>query len=206
MNLLCDQKYDILSKGKYRNIKQASITVEAAFVMPIVIFTIVALIYLAFYLHDYCRIQGTLDNTLLKASFHMKHEADFTTGEVTYEEINDRGVFYLILGSTTEDKSRLTTYLQDKLKNSLFLLKITSIDADVGKLSSTVSIEASSHIVLPYFQKLFGRYSHVRIVNSASMHNPAETVRCAEVVLDTGSNIKGIEQLMEKMEDFLGAD
>lgn len=34
----------------------ASITVEAAFIMPIIILTIFALIYLAFYLHDKSRI------------------------------------------------------------------------------------------------------------------------------------------------------
>lgn len=206
MNLIGNQKYCILSKNRYQTVKQASITVEAAFVMPIVIFTIFALIYLAFYLHDYSRIQGALDNALHKAAINMKHEADFATGETSYEDINDRGVFYLIVGSTAEDQSNLITYLQDKLKNSLFLLKITSIDADVGKLSTTISIEASDEIVLPYFQYLFDRYSHVRIVNSAPMHNPAETVRCAEVILDTGSNIKGVEQLKEKLEDFFGAD
>lgn len=173
--------------------------------MPIVVLTIFALIYLAFYLHDYCRIQGILDKTLHKAAVTMKHEADFITGEVAYEKINDRGIFYLITGSAAENKNRITAYLQEELKNSLFLFKITSIDAEAGKLSVSISIEAKEDVMLPYFQHLFDRLSHIRAEDSSFVHNPAETIRCAEVILDTGSNIKGVKQLKEKLEAFIGS-
>ena len=55
---------------------KASFTIEAVFIMPIVLFTVVSIIYISFYLHDYCRMQGITDMVLHKAAMNLKHEAD----------------------------------------------------------------------------------------------------------------------------------
>lgn len=182
---------------------RGSITVEAAFVIPIVIFTVFALIYLAFYLHDYCRIQGTMDKVLHKATITIKHDADITTGKVSYETIGSRGVFYLLTGDSNSEKSEILEYLSHELSKGLFITKIQNIQVEVGKLSISASIKAEAQVTLPYFQRLFDQFTSTRINDSCPVHDPAETIRLAEVILDTGSDIKGVNELKDKIDNIM---
>jgi hypothetical protein len=158
--------------------------------------------YLSFYLHDMCRIQGIVDMTLHKAGLALKHEADIRTGEVAYEEINDRGVFYLIVGSTEEEERQIQNYLKQELSGGLFLAQITSIQVDAGKFKLWVSIDAKTVVSLPAIKSLFDQFSHTEIAGEYPIHNPAETIRRCEVILDTASKIKGVDELKEKIEKF----
>lgn len=179
---------------------KGSITVEAAFIMPIVIFTIFALLYLSFYLHDLCRIQGTLDKTLHKAALSIKHVTDFTMDEILYEEISDRGVFYILFGSTKEDENQIQNYLGQELAKGLFISKINRVVVDVSKTRIKLSIEAETKVSLPEIKYIFDSLSNRIIKGEYPVHDPAESIRRAEVVLDTGSKIKGVEELKEKLE------
>jgi hypothetical protein len=187
------------------NRKSGSITVEAAFIMPILVFAISALIYLAFYLHDVSMIQAVLDKTLHKEGVSVKHDADIITGEISYEDINNRGVFYLIFGDTSGEERELQDYLQQELSQSLFLTRITVINTEVRKFDLNISIEAETIIAIPFFQNLFNQYSKTLIKGDYPVHDPAETIRRIEVILDTGSSIKGVDELKEKLEDFFGS-
>ena len=182
---------------------QGSIAVEAAFVFPIVIFTIFALIYLAFYLHDRCRIQGEVDKVLHRAGISMKHEAEIETGEIYYEHIEDRGVFYLIVGNTEQKRKQITDYMQQELASGLFLYKISIVKSEVDNFKVTLSVEAERKIFLPYFTHSFDPFAEIKITDNCAIHNPAETIRCTEVILETGAEIKGVAQLKEKLEEFL---
>lgn len=197
-----------LSLGKHCHIfnnktNTGSITVEAAFVMPIVILTIFALIYLALYLHDICRIQAVTDMILYKGGLTVKHEANVITGEVDYENINDRGIFYSLLGSTTEEEEQIRYYFGQELSKGLFLAKIKEVNIEVDKLKLTVSVEADINVSLPGIKYLFEPFSNTVIKGEFPVHNPAETIRCTEVILETGSSIKGVDELKEKIEDFI---
>ena len=183
---------------------KGSITVEAAFVMPIVIFTIFALIYLAFYLHDMCRIQGIVDMTLHKVGITVKHEANIVTGDISYEDISERGVFYLILGNTEEEENQIQQYLQQGLSKGLFLTKISSVYVDLGKFKLTAKVEAETKVSLPGVKYLFDPLFSRKITGEYPVHNPVESIRRAEVILDTGSKIKGMEELKEKLEGIFG--
>ena len=186
--------------------KGGSITIEAAFVMPIVIFAIVALIYLSFCLHDRCLLQGAVDQTLQKAELGVKHEEEFTTGAIDYEKINDRGVFYQIIGSTKNEEMNLDQYLQQKLSGGLFLYKLTSTQVKVGRFNISIEAEATAGKLLPFFYKIMKQFYILDITENASIHDPAETIRCAEVILDTGSSIKGVSELKEKLDTFIDGE
>jgi hypothetical protein len=179
---------------------KGSITVEAAFIMPIVIFTIFALLYLAFYLHDMCRIQGTMDKTLHKASLSIKHVTNFKTDEILYEEISNRGIFYLAFGSTKEDENQIHNYLQQELAKGLFISTISRIVVDVSKTRITSAIEIETKVSLPGIKYIFDSLSNRIIKGEYPVHDPVESIRRAEVVLDTGSKIKGVEELKKKLE------
>jgi hypothetical protein len=182
---------------------KGSLTVEAALIMPIVIFIIFAVMYLSFYLHDRCRIQGIVDRTLHKAELTLKHKADFPSGEVKFEDINDRGVFYLFFDNTKNDEENIGAYLQNELKRGLFFIKINSINVTVNKFGIAISVEAKVPISFFGVTNLWKPNYLVLTNASGPIHNPAETIRLSEVVLQTGSKFKGADDLKEKIERVL---
>lgn len=183
----------------------ASITVEAAFVLPIIILTVFALIYLAFYLHDKSRIQGVIDLSLHKAGITVKHEAELSDGQVGYESISGRGVFFSLFGNLEAEEEQFEEYLLQELGRGLFLTRIKSINAEINKTKLTISVETKTEVNLPGMEYLFQPFTDRIITEEYSIHNPAETLRQTEVILETGSKIKGIEELKEKLQKFLGA-
>ncbi len=180
-----------------------SITVEAAFVMPVVLLAVFALIYLTLQLHDTCRIQGVLDKTLHQAGISYKHKAELASGKVNYAWIGGRGVFYGLLGDRSSEEGELTAYLQQELSEGLFLSRITGLETKVGRTKLRIRIEAETPISLPWIASFFTGFSTTVISGEYPVHNPAETIRLCEIVLDTGSQIKGVELLKSKLENFL---
>ena len=108
----------------------ASFTIEAVFIMPIVIFVIVSIIYISFYLHDYNRMYCVTDRVLHKAVLSVKHESDIETGKLNYDEIKKQGVFYQMLGISDTREEDIEGYLMKKLSDGFFATRITEREAD----------------------------------------------------------------------------
>ncbi len=181
---------------------KASITVEAAFVMPIIIFTVFALLYLSFYLHDYCRIQGVVDMTLHKAGLIMKHESELASAEIDYEHIMNQGIFDLWQEDSKKMEQELQRYLRMKLSKGFFLIKTTDIEATVDSSKLTISVQTNTQISIPWVRELMAPHSLSVISEEYPLHDPAETIRVCEVILDTASQLKGIDELKNKIEGF----
>jgi hypothetical protein len=200
-NIICFIRKDVLDYMKKKS--KGSITVEAAFVMPIVAFTVFALIYLAFFLHDYNRIVSTVDLVAYKAGIAGKHEADIATGRTNYENINDRGVFYLLTGDARAEELQIIKLLEQELSKGLFICKISKTEVKAGKQEVNINVQAKAEINLPMFKDLLDRMFMIRLDSSYPIHNPAEAIRVWEVILDTGSKIKSVNKLKEAIEKYI---
>lgn len=179
----------------------ASFTVEAAIVMPLVLYTILALIFLSFNLHDRCRIHCMADKVLHKASIYMKHDADITTCKTDYENINDRGILYPITGNTADERIEIEQYLISELEYGLLCTEITGIEVKAGKLMVRLEIQGRLDVPATLFMSFLKRSIHVRA--ERPLHNPAEAIRISEVILETGTRIKGVDKLIEKLESLI---
>lgn len=180
-----------------------SITVEASYLFPIIIFTIFSFLYLAFFLHDRGILQGVTDEAVHKATVMFKQEVSLKTGEIKYERIGDRDIFYRILGDRLKEEKDLSQYLSEKLKGKLLHYRISSIDAAVTNRNITVMVEAKAKVEFPFLHRLMSPFHSITIVEEGRLHNPAEMVRLSEVILDTGSNIKGFEELRQSLEKLI---
>lgn len=180
-----------------------SITVEASYLLPIVIFTIFSFLYLAFFLHDRGILQGITDEAVHKATIMFKQEVSLQTGEIRYERIGDRDIFYGVLGDRLKEEKDLNQYLSEKFKGKLLLYRISSIDTAVTNKNITVKVEAKAKVEFPFLRRLMNPFQSIAIVEEGRLHNPAEMVRLSEVILDTGSNIKGFEELRESLEKLI---
>lgn len=182
---------------------EGSITVEASFIIPLVVFLMFSLIYLSFYLHDLCKIQGIINQVSHRAAFMVKHESDIASGEIAYEEISKRGVFYFLLGNTEKDKEQIREYLRSKLSKGLFIVKIKHMEIQLTKSKLAVDIDVSPSVSLKGFPDFFTFLKDRTLKQEYRIHDPAETLRRTEVILDTGSKIKGVDDLKKKLDEFL---
>jgi hypothetical protein len=171
--------------------------------MPIVILTIFTLLYLTFYLHDRCKIQGTVDETLFLAGLSLKYEADLTAVGLDSERIKKRGVFDQLLRDRPKAEQELKTYLRQRLAEGLFLYQITDIEAEFRNSKLEISVETISRISIPWVELFFEDYSHSVISEEHPIHDPAETIRVCEVALDTASQVKGVEELKNSIEKVI---
>ncbi len=183
-----------------------SLTVEAAFVLPMVLMLTFALIYLSFYLHDLCRIRGITNGTLHQAALAYKHEVSLETGDIHYEELNERGIFYRITDSSEQEEKAMNYHIINELSEGLLLSRITAVDSEVRTLSLSVSVQVKTIVILPIFGRLFENFTYTKITGSYPLHDPAETVRACEVILHTGAQIKGAEQLKNRLQELLPAE
>jgi hypothetical protein len=193
----------IYKKEKRTTTIEGSITVEASFIMPFTILITFALIYLSFCLHDMCRIRGVVDGTLHKAGLAYKHESSLETGDVRYEAVNSRGIFYIITGDTGKLEKAMDYHILSQLSGGLLLFRSIDVESEVGMLSISTTVRSKATIKLPVFGKLFEHYFSTRITGSYPIHNPAETLRACETVLQTGSEIKGAKQLKSSLQKLL---
>lgn len=183
---------------------RGSFTVEAALLLPMIIFIIYSMVFLAFYLHDRNRLEGIVDMVLHKGALTLKHEADLPSGSVDYENIGDRGVFYLLIGETKEQEKEILEYLWEFSEKGLFFMEVTDIQVEVSKLKVKITLTGEFELPVKGILEFFHPDRTVTLEAERSIHNPAEFMRMADVVLDTGSRIKGFQELKEKADKILG--
>lgn len=178
----------------------AMFTIEALLVMPVVLFSVISVIYISFYLYDYCRIQGVSDLLLHKAALNLKHEADIETGEVFYENMEKKRLSYKAVSDS--EKDNMEKLLMAKLSEGLLAAKITDIEISLNFSKIAVSVEGEFRVPIKgvaqmlFFKKVF------KVTGERQLHNPADTVRISEVVLKLGSRIKGTDEVRKILESI----
>jgi Flp pilus assembly protein TadG len=93
---------------------RGSYTVEAALILPIILFIIAGLLYLGFYLHDKVKIQSIIDDTSTRGREQIQYEADLETGLIDYSAYRKRSVLYPYFNDSTEKEYKLNTYLTEQ--------------------------------------------------------------------------------------------
>jgi len=178
-------------------------TVEALLVMPIVLFVIVFVIYISFYLYDYCRIQGVAGSLLHKAALNLKHETDIETGKISYEEIGKQAVFYQAFSIPEYKIKSMESLLAKKLSKGLLATEITNIKVSASNFKMTVYVEGIFQIPIKGVANLFANKGIIQVKAERQVHNPANTVRISEVILELGSKVEGLNDLKDILNTLL---
>lgn len=181
---------------------KASVTLEAAFMMPIVLFIIVSIIYLSFYLHDFCRMRGITDGVIHKAALNLKHEADIETGRVNYDDINKGLASRIFEGSDVKEKE-IEDYINRLLSKGLISTKITKVNVTKSILNLTIRVEGGFELPLRGLLWIFPFNNTLVVEAKSAYHYPADSVRMSEVILDIGAKIKGLDKIKESIEKII---
>lgn len=196
----------ILSPEKEKKTIQGSYTVEAAFVMPIVILIIAALIYMAMYLHDKCSIKSVIDSTIVPSVLIVKHETESEFGSTDYERIDDRGIFFPVIGNCDKEKDKIKNFIQKKMEKGLFIAEIENIQVEANQSDILIRVSVKMKIALLAIIPFFNRDETFLVISGKGhVHYPAEFVRKLDAVNGILSNIEGYEKVMQKMQKLFMA-
>lgn len=175
---------------------KASFTVEAAFILPMVLFTIVFIVYLSFYLHDYCKIQSIVDGVIHKAAMNIKHEMDIDSGRVNYDELN-KGLLSQVFEKLDVKENEIQIYTGRLLSKGLIITKITDIHVSKDILDISIRVEGEYQFPIKGLQWLISLDNTLAVEAKSAYHYPANFIRISDVILDTGSRRKGFDNLKE---------
>lgn len=175
-----------------RNIK-ASMTVEAVFVVPIVLWVIFALIYLTFYLHDLVRLEEVVEAGLRQGNFLSLQRSELDGNAVYYENINETGKWgYWKLSYETEEE-KIKQYLEEELQRRFLFLTKKNVSCEINGFSVEIQIKMKGKAMIFPVIDLWRGESEIVLERTLPFHNPEEVLRIFSglnlISDDTESNI-----------------
>lgn len=197
------KKNTISNVKNIKGVLNGSFTVEATIIIPLIFFLIFALFYIGFYLYDLNRIQGVVDNTLNKAGLMIKNDADLINGDIHYDKIKERPVFSIFSQNTAELEDNIRDHMDTGLNKGLFIMDITHKEVAISGGRIKIKIITKSNISLGGVFNFINPDRQQTYESSYTIYNSADFIRKAEIVLDTGSKIKGLDKLKEKLQKIL---
>lgn len=181
---------------------EGSFTLEAVFIVPIVLFILFAVIDMSFYLHDQCVLHSVSDQLV----FELCHVREKETGrkEVIYEDAQEQSSV-LGLSLSREEKQRVNEVLRESLKQRLFISQYSGCEITILFHRLTLISIANARIPMPFLKMLLPG-QEIKVCSSGSIHDPAMTVRYEKMIYEEFERTKistKLQELIEKVEDYI---
>ncbi len=181
----------------------ASLTVEAAFLVPIVIGILVFLIEAALYCRDLAVAKAVLTKEVSQGTAFMDYDVYPGTDYVLYERLLAEGFFSRLLDKETEEVEQiLALRLQQELSSAFLFADAQEVQVKADGSRLTMSFKLNGQRSLLDLGGMGGDFfcREVRVSETctdASMWN-----RIVTLVLRTGERISGVSEVMQKIEEF----
>lgn len=155
-------------------------------------------------MHDKVRIQTSINQTALKGRVFIQNEVDMDSGRINYQAYIQRGILYFIENDLSTKKETIQRYLENALRNGLFLAKIEKIE--VTATLSKIHIEVSASMQIPFIEvkNLFYKSGlSVNQNNITEIHNSVEFIRIFEVFAGVTDKMEAVDNVLKKLQKIL---
>ena len=189
----------------YKNAKtnindcKGSIVVEAAIVVPVIILSLIAIIYVAFLTFQKAYLQSLADRTAERgAHFWKSRYSNIETGRDNKICPEDMELYWWICDSSNEEKRiKLESYLE-KRAGRYSIMKAADRKAYASLLNYVIGkkvrviIEESYIIPAADFLKVFGIKNtyKIRAISEAAISDPDELIRNVDLLIDVGRELE----------------
>ena len=147
---------------------KASMTVEASYIMPIILGIIFAVMAVCFYFYDVTASQAVLDRNTVKLKNIFIHPFEEKYYYYDYSLVNKR-FLYSFSKDCSEQEQMGAEQIKKELKASLMILTIQNIDVQIKNKKITATAEL--HNILPFYRKT------KNIQSCRSVYHPADFAR-----------------------------
>jgi len=158
----------------------ASMTVEAAFIVPIVLFIIFALMYLAFNLHDRVRMETVLEKALGKGDYVVAQRSDTDGGAIDYDSLNEKNNWGYFRSGNKQQEEEIRKYIEEELEKGFFILEKEKILCETDGFAVKIEIMMRQKVTLNPVKALLGEEEMIRLKRVKNIHNPEEIIRIFE--------------------------
>lgn len=177
---------------------------EAAFILPTVLFIIIGLIYLGFYLHDRNKIQLVINESLINARNYVQNETDVITGTIDYTTLIGRNILYSLEVNFEDKETIIYNYISNKLRGRLFIAAPESVTINITHYN--INIQVISFMEFPFLgiKKLFTS-SGIKIVqtNKSEIHYTTEFIRIFDVFSGVLDQVEIINDTLKRLQNIL---
>lgn len=181
-------------------------TVEAVFLIPIIIFVILAFMYLTLYFYDQILVDTISRSAALAQEQKIRHTTDEKTGMIQFEKVSVKGLENLLQNYDTEEET-ITNRLK-KINQNMFQGEVKNTEVSIH----TGNIEISGDSELLYLTKAVGDYlpksnRSNRHYVKLTVHNPEEFVRgytALEEIAEHSGQAGKIKQTLKKLLKYMG--
>ncbi|WP_313133950.1 TadE family protein [Anaerocolumna sp.] len=185
---------------------KGSYTVEAALILPMILFIIAGLLYLGFYLHDKVKIQSVINDISTKGRELIQYEADLKTGLIDYDHYQSRFFLYPYFSDFVEKENNINTYLAEELNRGLFIAKVDSVAVSVT--FNRIRISVNGHMDIPFIEvkQLFTNSGLTFSDNNTmEIHNTEEFIRVLDVFSGVADKVKFIDDILQNLQKLIGS-
>lgn len=197
--------------------KRGSMTVEAAILMPVVIFSIMAAMYMAMLLYHRACLQSLADGAARRAAVLWRYPGwEIDGGIPGLVDLYRQGLYWRITDTEKTDKiTKLKEYAQKEascygiLKGSGLCTEVL-VENHIIYKKLVVIVEESFKIPVAGLFRTFGMGDFVllRVRAEAILEEPVELIRNTDFVLDLGRELEGkypgLKDLGDKTRELMG--
>lgn len=124
-------------------------TVEASFIIPIVLFCVFGTLALLLYFYDLGTARSLLNQEAVQLSDVIKTDGNIETGKFDQKTLVDRPLTYLLRSNYPKKALEGTKNLKNQLKGKLLVSKVNQIELMVGQDTITGKINLSYKVPVP---------------------------------------------------------
>lgn len=204
--------YWIISK------ERGSITVEAAILVPLIISSIVAVIFIGLLYYQRALLQSAADRTVQAgAASWCNISSDMATGKTEIGKLGDAGLYWRLFESGKNEKvNRIKNYSEQLLKKRCILKPSDSdvfveIKDFIVYKKLVVTVENSYPVPGGSLTGLFGLKGCVKIkvTSYANINDPSEFIRNTDFILDIEKELEnkyeGLKNIADKTREIFGS-
>ncbi len=188
--------FKITCKGSY--------TIEAALIFPLILYIIIALVYLGFYLHDFGKVQAVVHESQTRGKGLVRNEVNINSGLLSYSDYLDRTIFYPIDNDFNKKESQIAEFIYKRCQDKLLISKINDIEAKVGIFDINLKIIMEVKFPFKIIEKLFNREGNIVIESKEEIHNPTTYIRGYEVSYNFVKKIDVVNKVVTGLKKLIG--
>lgn len=178
--------------------ERGSLTVEAAFVFPIVFFVLLAVIYMCFYQADKNNA-GTIGHQAAEEQAVCMKEQIKLGKEKDEKTLSEHNLFYFLQSTATAEKKR-KEQVEEQLLDKVMMGDVEEVSVAAGYTKVTVSATISMNIGISRIKEFFtGTPLQYNTSITVPVHNPSEFARCYDAMGEMLDDVKGFKKIKEKL-------
>jgi len=173
--------------------RKGSVTVEAAVVIPVVLLSIMAVIYIVLIMYQKTYMQAIADDAASRgAAAWGKSFGSLETVKVEKESLGDRGLYWRIYDAEEASRQQAVAEYMDKKFGRYGMLREINRQSKVELKDNTVckklvvSMESSYRLPIGEFLDMFGIDDHytIKVKSEAVVNEPVEFIRNVDFIID----------------------